>query len=102
MKGCEYFMTDEEFYRIYTFLKSRYGIDMGQKKEIVVGRMEHYIKMKGYPSYTAYMNALEKDITGKAQSRRSSRKGQSERAKGTNTKAYPRGSYFRESISKGL
>ena len=64
MKGCEYFMTDEEFYRIYTFLKSRYGIDMGRKKEIVVGRMEHYIKMKGYPSYTAYMNVLEKDITG--------------------------------------
>lgn len=57
-------MTEEEFLRIVRFLKSRYGIDMSRKKTIVQGRLENYIRSSGYNSYTDYMNALEKDITG--------------------------------------
>lgn len=58
-------MTDEEFYRIYVFLKSRYGIDMSRKKEIVSGRLENYVHSGGWKSYTEYMNAVEQDFTGK-------------------------------------
>lgn len=58
-------MTDEEFLRIYVFLKSRYGIDMSRKKEIVCGRLENYIRKGGWKNYTEYMNAVEKDFTGR-------------------------------------
>lgn len=56
-------MTEAEFIRISQFLKSRYGIDMTHKKEIVSGRLENTIRRHGYDSYTAYMNAVESDIT---------------------------------------
>ena len=57
-------MTDQEFTRLYTHLKSRYGIDMSKKKEIMEGRLENYIRNNGFESYTQYVNALETDITG--------------------------------------
>jgi chemotaxis protein methyltransferase CheR len=57
-------MTDVEFQRILTFLKSRYGIDMTRKKEIVEGRLENYVRLGGWSTYMDYMNAVETDITG--------------------------------------
>ncbi len=57
-------MTNEEFLRIYQFVKSRYGMDMERKKEIVDGRLKNYITTHGFENYSAYMNAVEKDITG--------------------------------------
>ena len=57
-------MTEEEFVRIYRFLKSRYGIDMLRKKEIVQGRLENYVQAKGFLNYQEYMNAVELDCTG--------------------------------------
>ena len=57
-------MTDAEFYRIYTFLKSRYGVDMSRKKEIIKGRLENYVSRQGFETYQSYMDALEADITG--------------------------------------
>lgn len=58
-------MTDAEFQRIYRFLKTRYGIDMERKKEIVQGRLDNYVRSNGYDSYSQYMHAIESDITGK-------------------------------------
>ncbi len=58
-------MTQEEFLRIYRFLKSRYGIDMERKKEIVQGRLENYVRAGGYSSYSDYIYALESDVTGR-------------------------------------
>lgn len=55
---------EPEFLRIVFFLKSRYGIDMSRKKEIVGGRLENYIRAGGYKSYGEYMDAVESDITG--------------------------------------
>lgn len=57
-------MTDDEYLRIARFLKGRYGIDMSRKKEIISGRLENYIRVNGWNSYTDYMNAVEKDETG--------------------------------------
>lgn len=57
-------ITDEEFLRITTHLKQRYGIDMSQKKVIVNGRLENYIKSGGWKSFTDFMNAVERDKTG--------------------------------------
>lgn len=57
-------MTQEEFLRIYTLMKSRYGIDMSRKKEIIQGRLENYVRNGGWKTYTEYMNAVESDFTG--------------------------------------
>lgn len=58
-------MTQEEFLRIYTRMKSRYGIDMSRKKEIMEGRLENYVRNGGWKSYTEYMDAVESDFTGR-------------------------------------
>ena len=58
-------MTEAEFLRIYRFIKSRYGIDMERKKEIVQGRLENYLRIHGFQDYSEYMNAVEMDFTGK-------------------------------------
>lgn len=57
-------MTEEEFRRISTFIKQKYGIDMTGKKEIVRGRLENHIKSSGFGSFKAFMNAVEKDASG--------------------------------------
>lgn len=58
-------MTDEEFLRIYQFMKDRYGIDMARKKEIVQGRLENYIRTNGFSCYGELMDEVEDDSTGK-------------------------------------
>lgn len=62
-------MTDEEFRRIYLFLKNKYGIDMSRKKEIISGRLDNYIRENGWDNYLAYMNAVEADATGQLESK---------------------------------
>lgn len=57
-------MTEEEFRRIYQFMKNKYGIDMSQKKEIVNGRLENYVRAGKWNDFGAYMDAVETDITG--------------------------------------
>ena len=57
-------ITDEEFLRISTFMKQRYGIDLSQKKVIVNGRLENYIKRGGWSSFNDFINAVENDKTG--------------------------------------
>ena len=58
-------ISDEEFLRIANYLKSRYGIDMGQKKVIMNGRLENYMKKEGWKNFNEYMDALQKDSSGK-------------------------------------
>ncbi len=58
-------MTEEEFLRICRFIKSRYGIDMNRKKEIVQGRLDNYIHINGFQSYSEFMNAVESDAARK-------------------------------------
>lgn len=57
-------MTQEEFLRISTFVKNKYGIDMSNKKEIVRGRLENHIKSGGWRSFKEFMNDVEKDRSG--------------------------------------
>lgn len=58
-------MTDQEFNRIYNLLKKRYGIDLERKKEIVSGRLENYVKMGGWSTYSDYLHDVEQDFSGK-------------------------------------
>ncbi len=45
-------------------MKSRYGIDMSRKKEIMNGRLENHVRAGGFSSYHEYMDAVEQDFTG--------------------------------------
>ena len=58
-------ITDEEFTRISTYMKRHYGIDMSQKKVIVNGRLENYIRSGGFQSFDEFMNDVEHDRSGK-------------------------------------
>ena len=55
---------DEEFIRIASHMKQRYGIDLTQKKVIVNGRLENYIRRGGWRNFDEFMNAVEHDKTG--------------------------------------
>ncbi len=57
-------ITDEELSRISVYMKQRYGIDLSQKKVIVNGRLENYMKRNGWKSINALMDAVEHDKTG--------------------------------------
>ncbi|MDE5863495.1 MAG: protein-glutamate O-methyltransferase CheR [Lachnospiraceae bacterium] len=45
-------------------MKDRYGIELHQKKVIVNGRLENYIKRGGWSNFAAFMNAVENDKSG--------------------------------------
>jgi len=55
---------DEEFIRIAAYMKQHYGIDLGQKKVIVNGRLENYLRREGWTTFDEFMNAVENDKTG--------------------------------------
>ena len=57
-------ITDEEFRRISVFMKQRYGIDLSQKKVIVNGRLENYIRSNGWHNFNEYMDVVERDKSG--------------------------------------
>lgn len=58
-------ITEEEFTRISSYMKTNYGIDLSQKKVIINGRLENYIRKNGWKSFHEFMNAVEKDKSGK-------------------------------------
>lgn len=58
-------MTDEEFTRITSYMKNNYGIELSEKREIVRGRLENYIKSEGWKSFKEFMNEVESDRSGK-------------------------------------
>ncbi len=57
-------ITDEEFKRISDHMKQRYGIDLSQKKVIVNGRLENYIKRRNWKNFHEFMNVVENDKSG--------------------------------------
>ena len=58
-------MTDQEFQRIAKYMKSKYGIDMFRKREIIHGRLDNYVSQGPWESFTEYMNQVENDPSGK-------------------------------------
>lgn len=57
-------ITDKEFTRIVTYVKKNYGIDLSQKKTLVVGRLENYLLRNGYSGYDDYMSKVEHNPSG--------------------------------------
>ena len=61
----EYTLSDEDFRRIVAYAKSRYGIELGQKRVIVEGRLKNYLALHGYKSYEQYIDAVLADEQGR-------------------------------------
>ena len=57
-------ITDDELRRISVFMKQRYVIELGQKKVIVNGRLQNYVKKNGWSNYHEFMDAVERDKSG--------------------------------------
>lgn len=57
-------ITEQEFRRIVSYMKSNYGIDLSHKKTLIAGRLENYLLKNGYNSYDEYMTMVERDTTG--------------------------------------
>lgn len=57
-------ITDDEFKRISVYMKRHYGIDLSQKKVIVNGRLENYIRSGGWKNFNDYMDTVERDPGG--------------------------------------
>nr|WP_308627819.1 protein-glutamate O-methyltransferase CheR [uncultured Eisenbergiella sp.] len=62
-------ISDNDFKRLYTFIRENYGIDLSQKKQLIMGRLSNDIMAKGYPGFTEYVNdiltkATPSDIDG--------------------------------------
>lgn len=58
-------MTDAEFLHIVNYVKSRYGIDLGQKRVLISGRLENYLLRHGYQSYEEYIRIVEENPDGR-------------------------------------
>lgn len=61
-------ITEKEFTQITGFIKSKYGINLMQKKTLVVGRLQNFLVKNGFESFTEYFEAVVADQTGKAAS----------------------------------
>lgn len=57
-------ISDNEFNRIVSYVRGRYGIDLSKKKVLIMGRLENYLLRQGYSSYNAYMDEVENNPSG--------------------------------------
>ncbi len=62
--GKEYKLSEENFQRIVAYAKNHYGIELGQKRVIVEGRLKNYLAAHGFKSYEEYINAVIADEGG--------------------------------------
>lgn len=54
-------ISDVDFQRMVTFVKSNYGIDLSRKRQLITGRLSPTIRKMGYPSFSDFVaHLLEK------------------------------------------
>jgi len=57
-------LTDSEFNRVVSYVKSNYGIDLSKKRVLVTGRLETYFLRNGYESFQQFMEKVDGDPHG--------------------------------------
>jgi len=57
-------LSDSEFQRIVSYVKSNYGIVLDQKRVLIEGRLENYLVKHDYKSYHEYMGLVESNPRG--------------------------------------
>lgn len=59
-------ITDREFIELVQFIKQNFGINLTQKKALVLGRLHNYIEQNGFASFSDYFHYIVNDSSGKA------------------------------------
>lgn len=57
-------LTDREFWWIVDYVRSRYGIELGQKRVLITGRLENYLIRNDYKSYGEFIQKIQNDPSG--------------------------------------
>lgn len=51
-------LTDQDFHRLYTYIKKNYGIDLSKKKQLIVSRLSNTLASKGFKDFSAYVDEI--------------------------------------------
>ena len=51
-------ISDADFQRMVTFIKSNYGIDLSHKRQLITGRLSPTIRKMGYSSFSDFVTHL--------------------------------------------
>lgn len=51
-------ITDADFHRMVNFVKSNYGIDLSQKRQLITGRLSPVLRKMGYQKFSDFVNHL--------------------------------------------
>ncbi len=51
-------LTDADFERLSSHIKTHYGIDLSKKKQLIVSRLSNTLKANGYSSFSQYVDAI--------------------------------------------
>ncbi len=54
-------ISDTDFRRLVQFIKSNYGIDLSQKRQLITGRLSSTIRRKGYSNFSDFVDHLLKE-----------------------------------------
>lgn len=57
-------ITDKDFNRLVSFVQSKYGIDLHQKRQLVTSRLSGTVKNMGFKNFTEYVDYLLKKGSG--------------------------------------
>ena len=51
-------LTDADFTRLYTYIKTHYGIDLSKKKQLISSRLTNMLIHDGYQSFSQYTDEI--------------------------------------------
>ena len=51
-------LTDNDFHRLYTYIKKNYGIDLSKKKQLIVSRLSNTLAAQGFQNFSAYVDEI--------------------------------------------
>lgn len=57
-------ISDQEFWQLVHYVKTNYGINLSQKRTLMVGRLQNYLLQKNIKSFSEYYKILISDMTG--------------------------------------
>jgi len=57
-------ISEADFRRLVSFVQSKYGIDLREKKQLITSRLSNTVKGMGFTSFTQYVDYLLKQGTG--------------------------------------
>ena len=51
-------LTDQDFQRLYVYIKQNYGIDLSKKKQLIVSRLSHTLAAQGFRDFKGYVDEI--------------------------------------------